>query len=195
MKRCPVCQRVYDDTMAFCLEDGSALGAGDSASGDMAATVIMPDPRVTAPPPAWPETVRQPQPQPPQPYTQQQQPAWPPAWQPAPQTYPTAPAARQGRGAAVTSLVLAISAFALLAFCIISGATGVNTQVIGGIFIFSALLALAGAIVGIVAASRTSRDPGPQNSKAMAIVALVLNCFYLLLTVIFLILGAAASSR
>jgi hypothetical protein len=190
---------VYDDTMAYCLEDGSALGTGESASGDMAATVIMPDPRVTAPPPAWPETVRQPQP--PQPYAPPPpvqpyappQPAWPPA--PAPQTYPTAPAARQGRGAAVTSLVLAISAFALLAFCIISGATGVDPQVIGGIFIFSALLALAGAIFGIVAASRTSRDPGPQNSKSMAVVALVLNCFYLLLTVIFLILGAAASAR
>ena len=192
MKRCPVCQRVYDDSMAFCLEDGSALTAGDSsAGGDMAATVIMPDPRVTAPPPAWPEAMRYPAPPQPQSYTQPQ-PAWHPT--PAPQTYPAA-GARQGRGAAVTSLVLAISAFALLAFCIISGATGVDPQVIGGIFIFSALLALAGAIIGIVATSRTSRDPGPRNSKAMAVVALVLNSFYLLLTVIFLILGAVASSR
>ena len=192
MKRCPVCQRVYDDTMAFCLEDGSALGAGDSAGGDMGATLIMPDPRATAPPPAWPETARQPQPQPPQPRPYQQpQPAWQPP--PAPQTYQPVPA-KQGRGAAVTSLVLAISAFALLAFCILSGAAGVNSEVIGGIFIFSVLLALVGAIVGIVAVSKTGRDPSPQNSKAMAIVALVFNCFYLLLTVIFLILGAAASS-
>ncbi|HWT00465.1 MAG TPA: hypothetical protein VN256_09475 [Pyrinomonadaceae bacterium] len=191
MKRCTVCQRVYDDTMAFCLEDGSALGAGDSGGGDMAATVIMPDPRVTAPPPAWPETVRQPAPPSHQPYAQPQ-PAWPPAS--APQSYQAA-APRLGRGAAVASLVLAISAFALFAFCIISGATGVETDVIGGIFIFSVLLALAGAIVGIVAASKTSRDTSPQNSKAMAIVALVLNGFYLLLTVLFLILGAAASSR
>ena len=193
MKRCPVCQRVYDDTMVFCLEDGSALDA-DSAGGDMAATLIMPDPRVTAPPPAWPETVRQPQPpqsqpySPPQPYAQPQ-PAWQPA--PAPQTYQPAPA-RQGRGAAVTSLVMAISAFAMLAFCIISGATGVEPQIIGGIFIFSVLLALAGAVVGIVAMSKTSRDPSPQNSKAMALIALVLNSFYLLITVILLVL---ASSR
>jgi hypothetical protein len=185
MKRCPVCQRVYDDTMAFCLEDGSALGA-DSAGGDMAATLIMPDPRVTAPPPAWPETVRQPAPPQPQPYMQPQ-PAWQPA--PTPQTYQPVPA-RQGRGAAVTSLVLAISAFALLAFCIISGATGVEPQIIGGIFIFSVLLALAGAIIGIVAMSKTSRDPSPQNSKAMALIALVLNSFYLLLTVVLLILAS-----
>ncbi len=193
MKRCQVCQRVYDDTMAFCLEDGSALTADSSATGDMAATLIMPDPRVTAPPPTWPETARQPlppRPQP-QPYTQPQ-PTWPPPAL-APQTYPSS-AARQGRGMAVTSLVLAISAFALLGFCIIAGASDVNAEVIGGIFIVSALLALAGAILGIVAASKASRDTSPQNSKAMAVVALVLNSFYLLLTVIFLILGAVASS-
>lgn len=189
MKRCPVCQRVYDDTMAFCLEDGSALTADSSAGGDMAATVIMPDPRVTAPPPAWPETIRQPAQA--QPYTQPQ-PSWPPPAL-APQSYPSG-GARQGRGMAVTSLVMAISAFGLLAFCIIAGATGVNSEVIGGIFIVSALLALVGAILGIVATSKTSRDTSPQNSKAMAVVALVLNSFYLLLTVIFLILGAVATS-
>jgi hypothetical protein len=189
MKRCPVCQRVYDDTMAFCLEDGSGLSA-DSAGGDMAATLVMPDPRVTAPPPAWPETARQPQPPQSQPYMQPQ-----PAWQPQPappQTYQPA-AARQGRGAAVASLVLAISAFALFGLCLLSGAAGVNSEVIGGIFLFSVVLALVGAIFGIVAMSRTGRDTSPQNSRAMAIVALVLNAFYLLLTVIFLILGAAAS--
>ncbi|HJU54218.1 MAG TPA: hypothetical protein VJ715_06595 [Pyrinomonadaceae bacterium] len=191
MKRCSVCQRVYDDTMAFCLEDGSALTADSSATGDMAATVIMPDPRVTAPPPTWPETVHQPLPPRPQPYAQPQ-PTWPPPAL-APQTYPSS-AARQGRGMAVTSLVLAISAFALLGFCIIAGATGVDSEVIGGIFIISALGALVGAILGIVAASKASRDTSPQNSKAMAVVALVLNSFYLLLTVIFLILGAVASS-
>lgn len=156
----------------------------------MAATVIMPDPRVTAPPPAWPEPVRQPVPPRPQPYMPPQ-PAWPPA--PAPQPYP-ATTARQGRGAAVTSLVLAISAFALFAFCIIAGATGVDSEVIGGIYIVSVLLALVGAILGIVATSKTSRDQSPQNSKAMAVVALVLNSFYLLLTVIFLILWAVSSS-
>lgn len=186
-----MCQRVYDDTMAFCLEDGSALTADSSAGGDMAATLIMPDPRVTAPPPAWPETMRQPAQAQPQPYTQPQ-PTWPPPAL-APQTYPTG-GARQGRGMAVASLVMAISAFGLLAFCIIAGATGVNSEVIGGIFIVSALLALVGAILGIVATSKTSRDTSPQNSKAMAIVALALNAFYLLLTVIFLILGAVASS-
>ena len=172
--------------MAYCLEDGSALVYAASAADDQPATIIMPDPRVTVPAPARPETFPQP---PPQPYMQP-----PPAWAPAPQPQPYAAAAQgQGRGLAVTSLVLAISAFALFGFCIVAGATGVNTDLIGGVFILSVLLALVGAILGIVATSKSSRDPSPRNSRAMAIVALALNSFYLVLTVIFLILGALAS--
>lgn len=187
MKRCPVCQRRYDETMAFCLEDGSALIPFASAADDQPATIIMPDPRVTIPAPARPETFPQPAPQP---YTQP-----PPAWAPIPGPQSYTPAAQgQGRGLAVASLVLAISAFALFGFCLVAGATGVDTDLIGGIFILSALLALVGAILGIVATSKSSRDPSPRNSKALAIVALVLNSFYLLLTVLFLILGAVAGN-
>ena len=188
MKRCPVCQRRYDETMAFCLEDGSPLVSVSSTADDQPATIIMPDPRVTAPAPARPETFPQTAPQP---YTQPP-PVWTPA--PAPPPQPYTPAAQgQGRGLAVTSLVLAISAFALFGFCIVAGATGVNSDVIGGVFILSVLLALTGAILGIVAASKSGRDPSPRNSKAMSIVALALNCFYLVLTIIFLILGALAT--
>jgi len=171
--------------MAFCLEDGSALVYASAAADDQPATIIMPDPRVTAPAPPRPETFPQ---APPQPYTQP-----PPAWAPvpAPPQQPYAPAAQgQGRGAAVSSLVLAISAFALFGFCIVAGAAGVNNDVIGGVFILSVLLALVGAVLGIVATSKSSRDPSPRNSKAMSIVALALNGFYLVLTIIFLILGA-----
>jgi hypothetical protein len=184
MKRCPVCQRSYDETMAFCLEDGSLLVSVYSAADDQPATIIMPDPRVTAPAPARPETF--PQALPPQPYTQPS-PVWAPA--PAPQPY-TAAAEGQGRGLAVASLVLAISAFALFGFCIIAGATGVNNDLIGGVFILSVVLALVGAILGIIATSKSSRDQSPRNSKAVSIVALALNGFYLVLTIIFLILGA-----
>lgn len=189
MKRCPACQRRYDETMAFCLEDGSALVSVSTAADDQPATLIMPDPRATAPAPQRPETFRQPAPQP-QPYTQP-----PPAWAPAHAAQPYAHAtAGQGRGVAVTSLVLAISAFALFGFCFVAGATGVDSNVIGGIFIFSALIALAGAVFGIVATSKSSRDPSPQNSRALSIVGLALSSFYLLLTIGFLILGAIVSS-
>lgn len=48
MKSCPTCKRTYpDDTLAFCLEDGSVL----SAPYDSEQTLRIPPPRVTAPPP------------------------------------------------------------------------------------------------------------------------------------------------
>jgi hypothetical protein len=52
-----------------------------------------------------------------------------------------------------------------------------------------------GAVLGIIAASKSSKDESAQNAKAMSIVALVLNGLYLLITVGFLILGAAASTN
>jgi hypothetical protein len=190
MKRCPACQRTYtDDSLSYCLEDGSTLYSDSSGSADMAATLIIPEPRMTSP--AVPDTYR-PTPTPPRPFTAPQ-PAWPP---PAvsPLT-PHAAQARPGRGAAVTSLVLAISSFALLGFCVIAGAADVESTLIGGIFLFSVLLALAGAVLGIVAASKSSKDVSAQNSKVMAIVSLALNGLYLLISIVFLILGAVSSSR
>lgn len=48
MKSCPSCNRTYpDDTVAFCLEDGSVL----SAPYDSEQTLRIPAPRVSAPPP------------------------------------------------------------------------------------------------------------------------------------------------
>jgi hypothetical protein len=88
--------------------------------------------------------------------------------------------------------VLAISAYALLGFCIVAGASNVDAKLIGGIFLVSILLALAGAIVGIVATSRSSKEGSVQNAKAMAVVSLALNGLYLLISIVFLILGAAA---
>ncbi len=47
MKRCPVCQRVYEDEMGFCLEDGSSLMNISESSPDMGATVKIPASRLT----------------------------------------------------------------------------------------------------------------------------------------------------
>ncbi|HKR02353.1 MAG TPA: hypothetical protein VJT09_16880 [Pyrinomonadaceae bacterium] len=190
MKRCPACQRTYtDDTLTYCLEDGSALlsaGAATSAS-DLPATLIMQDPRATVR--EQQETSRPA----PTPVT-----APPPAWSPA-QAHLSPPvptvAARAGRGAAITSLILAIAAFVLLGFCILGGATGVNNDLLGGIFIFSILLGLAGAVLGIIATSRSSKDASTQSSRMMAIIALVLNGLYLLITIVILILAAVMQGQ
>jgi hypothetical protein len=48
MKQCPSCSRTFsDNTLVYCLEDGSALGN----AYDPGATQILPPPRVTSPPP------------------------------------------------------------------------------------------------------------------------------------------------
>jgi hypothetical protein len=189
MKRCPACQRTYtDETLSFCLDDGSTLYNATGGSTDLAATLIIPDPRLTAP--VNQDTFRQtPPPRTPQPLS-----APLPRWQPppVPQTFQPAQA-RQGRGLALTSLIFGIAAFLLLGFCIIGGATGVEESLIGGIFLFSLLLALAGAVLGIIATSKSTKDQGATNIRTMSIIALVINALFLLITVIFLILGAVAS--
>ena len=83
----------------------------------------------------------------------------------------------------------------MLVLCFVLGANRADNSLIGGIFVFSALVGLIGAVIGIVAVVKTGKDTSPQNSKTMAVVALVLNCVYLLIVVIFLVLGAIASSR
>src|SRR5947209_18017104 len=51
MKRCPTCQHAYEDnTLNFCLNDGSTLLRVESSVYDPSATAILPDARVTGQP-------------------------------------------------------------------------------------------------------------------------------------------------
>jgi hypothetical protein len=47
MKRCPTCNRTFEDTLTYCLIDGSIL----DAPFDPHATLVIPEPRQTEPPP------------------------------------------------------------------------------------------------------------------------------------------------
>jgi hypothetical protein len=48
MKRCPTCQRVYeDDGMSYCLEDGAALVSALKSSYDPGVTMRIPPPQLT----------------------------------------------------------------------------------------------------------------------------------------------------
>jgi hypothetical protein len=82
MKRCPQCNRTYDDdALSFCLNDGSPLLSTSAPSSfDPSATVQYPPSRDTTPAPtiAYPGAAPPPQP-PPQP---------PPAWSPMPPMQP-----------------------------------------------------------------------------------------------------------
>jgi hypothetical protein len=160
------------------LEDGSTLLADSYSSPELPATLIIPEPRLTAR-----QDLRSPAPSPA--YTAPT-PAWPPVARQ--QAFPGSPSTPVGKGISLSSLLCAIGAFLLLVFCIFGGAAGVNESLRGGVFIFSAFLALAGAVLGIMAVAKTGKDTSTQNARMMAIVALLLNSLYLLIAVAFLIL-------
>src|SRR5205814_10242763 len=83
MKRCPQCNRTYDDdALSFCLDDGSPLVSTTAPSSfDPSATVQYPQSRDITPPPtiAYPGKSAPPPPQ---------SPAPPPAWSPMPPPAP-----------------------------------------------------------------------------------------------------------
>jgi hypothetical protein len=183
MRRCPACQRTYtDDSLTFCLEDGSTLLAESYSASDLPATLIIPDPRVTE---RARHDARSPLPSPA--YTA------PPAWSPVvgQHAYTGVPtAATSGKALPLASLLCAVVAFLLLVFCIFGGAAGVEETLLGGVFIFSTFLALVGAVLGIIAVIKTGKNASPQNPRVMAIIALLLNGLYLLIAVAILILAA-----
>jgi hypothetical protein len=46
LKRCPTCKRTYDDdTLSFCLEDGTPLSREPSAASDSEVTLVSPSPK------------------------------------------------------------------------------------------------------------------------------------------------------
>lgn len=52
MKTCPSCHKTYqDDSMRFCLDDGTALSGEGERAVDSEATLVMPEPRITDPGP------------------------------------------------------------------------------------------------------------------------------------------------
>lgn len=203
MKRCPSCQRTYaDNSLTFCLEDGTPLtsaGASDQIDPgatliDPGATLVMPDPHATSPA-RQVETYRPQQQQTPQtsppPYNMQ-----PVAWSAPspPQGYP-ATNARPGRVPAIASLICIIAAFFTFVLTLVLSANRADSTLIGIVFVSSIVFSFAGAVVGIIAVVKTGRNPNPQNNRTMAIVALVLNCVYLLIILFLLLLGALATAH
>src|SRR5262245_38834820 len=63
MKRCPQCNREFDDEFRFCLEDGTALFGEGTAPTVAAPTMVLPTPEQT--PPTIPQAARPDVPAPP----------------------------------------------------------------------------------------------------------------------------------
>jgi hypothetical protein len=186
MKSCPACQQVYPDALEVCPNDGTTLMISNAGYNPGASDYRFQTPggqNQPPPPPGW---------QPP-----------PPGWgyyQPgqAPPGYTGQyPQSSSGAGLATAALYTGIGTIAalVLGYVLIFAALSsypYNTGLagLGGILVLISFVGgLTALILGIVAASMSSRNP--NISKAKAIVGLCLGAIPLLLLIIGLIGGSA----
>lgn len=168
MKRCPTCNRTFDDEwLSFCTEDGTTLVESPSTQlpSEPPPTVYIPqaiDTNPEAPKPFdLPGSYN-----PPQPVT--------PAWQPPPPP-PMRPATVQKQGLAVASLILGIFSFTIGWCCSIGLVT-----------------APVGIVLGIISLLQIKNDPVTNTGKPLSIIGICLSGFYVVIWfLIFMIYGMA----
>ncbi len=178
MKRCPLCNRTYeDDALSFCLSDGSALIKDEPAapgSFDPAPTILArpaatdwssPPAPVTPSPGAWTSGGL---PQPPAP-------AWNSSYQaPLPATsYSSYAPVTQENGLAIGSLVCGI-----LSFLCCSVFTGIPA-----------------IVLGIMAINKEKNDPLRYGGKGMAIGGIVLGSLSIVILGIWGLIQIAGAMR
>ena len=168
MKRCPKCNRTFDDEwLAFCTEDGTTLV--ETQSGGLPSE---PPPTVWIPPaldtnPAPPKPFDLPGSyNPPQPVT--------PAWQPPPPP-PVYVAQGQKQGLAIASLVL-----------------GIFSITVGWCCSIGLLSAPVGIVLGIVSLVQIKNNPANNTGKPLSIIGIVLGGVYVVFWIlIFALYGMA----
>jgi len=167
MKRCPTCNRTFDDEwLAFCTEDGTTL------VDSQAALPTEPPPTVWIPPALDTNPVTQ-KPfdlpgsyNPPQPVA--------PVWQPPPPP-PVQMPQGQKQGLAVASLVL-----------------GIFSVTVGWCCSIGLLSAPIAIVLGIVSLVQIKNDPARNTGKPLSIVGIVLGGIYVVFWIlIFALYGMA----
>lgn len=168
MKRCPTCNRTFDeDWLAFCTDDGTTLveTAGPSPSSEPPPTVFIPPAPNTSPDAPKPFDLPGSY-NPPQPVT--------PAWQPPPPP-PIRPSTIQKQGLAVASLIL-----------------GIFSMTIGWCCSVGLLSAPIAIILGAISLVQIKNDPVTNTGKPLSIIGIVLGSLYLLFWIlIFALYGMA----
>jgi hypothetical protein len=170
MKRCPTCNRTYeDDALSFCLTDGSVLVKDEPGAGAY-------DPTPVAAPPPAPDWSTPPTPA--VPSSQSWSPVGLPPQSPSPNwgaNYPTPPGGyaiqKKEQGLAIGSLVCGI-----LSFLCCSVFTGIPA-----------------IVLGIMAISKEKNDPGRYGGKGMAIGGIVLGAVSILILGVYGILVIAGA--
>ena len=168
MKRCPTCNRTFDDDwLSFCTEDGTTLVDAPSAQ-----LPSEPPPTVFIPPaldtdPAAPKPFDLPGSyNPPQPIT--------PAWQPPPPP-PIRPGATQKQGLAIASLIV-----------------GIVSLTVGWCCYFGVVTGPVAIALGIIQLVQIKNKPNEYTGKPLAIIGIVTGAVYFaVLALIIVIYGAA----
>jgi hypothetical protein len=199
MKRCPTCNRTYeDDALSFCPSDGSSLARDEPAapaSFDPQATILAPPPANTYTPPAYSSDppppsndwgaqgggypASPPPSSPPSAWSggsapQQQQQGWGGGYQqqmPPPPPYGMAQTKQTGM--AVASLICGILSF--LCFSILTGIPAI--------------------ILGAIALNKEKQDPAHYGGKGMAIGGIALGALSVLILIFYVIIIAAGGLR
>jgi hypothetical protein len=169
MKRCPTCNRTFDDDwLAFCTEDGTTLVETQSAQ-----LPSEPPPTVWIPPALDTNPVGGQKPfdlpgsyNPPQPVA--------PAWQPPPPPPIQVPRG-QKQGLAVASLVL-----------------GIFSVTIGWCCSIGLVSAPVGIVLGIISLVQIKNDPANNTGKPLSIIGIVLSSAYVVFWILlFMLYGFA----
>jgi hypothetical protein len=168
MKRCPTCNRTFDDEwLSFCTEDGATLVESPSTQlpSEPPPTVYIPqaiDTNPVAPKPFdLPGSYN-----PPQPVA--------PAWQPPPPP-PMRQGTNQKQGLAVASLIL-----------------GIFSITIGWCCSIGLLSAPVGVVLGIISLVQIKNDPATNTGKPLSIIGIALSGFYIIVWfLIFMLYGMA----
>lgn len=190
MKRCPTCQRTFDEEyLSFCTDDGTPLVEEETNSSfDPQATLLSTPPKATsnvnAPPPtqayradempgSWPPPHSWSEPTPPPPPPAPSWSAPPPpvqAWQPPPPPYAMRKSS-QTNPLAIASLALGVFSITL------------------GLLCLGFVAAPIAVGLGIVALVQIKNNPAQSGGKGLAIAGIATGAGSLLLSFLFLLLS------
>lgn len=171
MKRCPMCDRTYDDSQTFCVNDGATLTTDAAPAYDPLKTIVStPPPQSQSAPLSPPGYGSGDLPGGQSPGAWQSAPppqggsAWGTNMPPAPST-PFGAAQGQQNGLALGSLICGVMSF----IC------------------FGPLLSIPALVLGFMQLSKIKSDPVHYGGKGMAIAGMALGGLNLLLIILYII--------
>lgn len=215
MKRCPSCQRTYtDETLRFCLEDGTTLlsGASASASSDpLAATLLDSPPRNTGSDRAARTEVFQ------SPPTSDNQAPPTRSWgapaapqQPAADSWgarrhsgqagsapfaPTLRASEQKRSwPAVISLLIGIVTWLTMLLTFVSAGFKMPDELTGLSFLAGIFLSVFGIVFGAVAFGIAHKNPDRYGGKGIALIGFFMSLLPTLFLLLLVAIGIAITT-